>query len=51
MLYQLEKSHTVAEAFRDLNELFGEETICKRQIRMWFSGFTSGNTSSEDEKG
>jgi endonuclease IV len=36
MLYHFEKGHTAAEAFRDLNELFGEGTIGERQVRRWF---------------
>ncbi|CAF0983929.1 unnamed protein product [Didymodactylos carnosus] len=51
MLYHFEKGHTAAEAFRDLNKLFGEGTIGERQVRRWFNRFKSGNTSLEDEEG
>ena len=51
MLYHFEKGHKAAEAFRDLNELFGEGTIGERQVRRWFERFKSGDTSLEDEVG
>ena len=51
MLYHFEKGHKAAEAFRDLNELFGEGTIGERQVRRWFERFKSGDTSLEDEGG
>ena len=51
MLYHFEKGHKAAEAFRDLNELFGEGTIGERQVRRWFEHFKSGDTSLEDEEG
>ena len=41
---------TVYEAYRDINELFGERTIGEKQFRRWFNLFKSGNTSLEDEK-
>ena len=49
ILYHFEKGHKAAEAFRDLNELFGEGTIGERQVRRWFERFKSGDTSLEDE--
>uniref|UniRef100_A0A914CU37 Mos1 transposase HTH domain-containing protein n=1 Tax=Acrobeloides nanus TaxID=290746 RepID=A0A914CU37_9BILA len=51
MLYHFEKGHKAAEAFRDLNELFGEGKIGERQVRRWFERFKSGDTSLEDEEG
>ena len=51
MLYHFKKSHTAAEAFRDLNELFDEGTIGERQVRRWFERFKSGDISLEDEEG
>ena len=51
MLYHFETGHKAAEAFRDLNELFGEGTIGERQVRRWFERFKSGDTSLEDEGG
>ena len=51
MLYHFEKGYKAAEAFRDLNELFGEGTIGERQVRRWFERFKSGDTSLEDEGG
>ena len=51
MLYRYEKGYKAAEAFRDLNELFGEGTIGERQVRRWFERFKSGNKSLEDEGG
>ena len=32
ILYHFEKGHTATEAFRNLNELFGEGTISERQV-------------------
>uniref|UniRef100_A0A914DZD2 Mos1 transposase HTH domain-containing protein n=1 Tax=Acrobeloides nanus TaxID=290746 RepID=A0A914DZD2_9BILA len=51
MLYHFENRHKAAEAFRDLNELFGKGTIGERQVRRWFERFKSGNTSLEDKGG
>ena len=51
LLYHFEKGHKAAEAFRDLNELFGDGTIDESTVRIWFRRFKSGNTSLEDEKG
>uniref|UniRef100_A0A914EE60 Mos1 transposase HTH domain-containing protein n=1 Tax=Acrobeloides nanus TaxID=290746 RepID=A0A914EE60_9BILA len=51
MLYHFEKGHKAAEAFRDLNELFGEGTTGERRVRRWFERFKSGDTSLEDEGG
>ena len=51
MLYPFEQGHTAAEAWRDLNELFGQGTIGERQVRRWFERFKSSNTSLEDEEG
>uniref|UniRef100_A0A914D5E6 Mos1 transposase HTH domain-containing protein n=1 Tax=Acrobeloides nanus TaxID=290746 RepID=A0A914D5E6_9BILA len=51
MPYHFEKGHKATEAFRDLNELFGEGTIGERQVRRWFERFKSGDTSLEDEGG
>ena len=51
ILYHFEKGHTATEAFRNLNELFGEGTISERQVRRWFNCLKSGNTSLEDEEG
>ena len=49
LLYHFEKGHKAAEAFRDLNELFGDGTINESTVRIWFRRFKSGNTSLEDE--
>ena len=51
LLYHFEKGHKAAEAFRDINELFGDGTIGESQVRKWFQRFKSGNTSLEDEGG
>uniref|UniRef100_A0A914E233 Mos1 transposase HTH domain-containing protein n=1 Tax=Acrobeloides nanus TaxID=290746 RepID=A0A914E233_9BILA len=51
MLYRFEKGYKAAEAFRDLNELFGEGTIGERQVRRWFERFKSSDISLEDEEG
>ena len=41
MLYHFEKGHSAAEAFRDLNELFGEGIIGESGVRKWFICFKS----------
>ena len=51
MLYHFEKGHSAAEAFRDLNELFGEGIIGESGVRKWFIRFKSGDTSLEDKEG
>ena len=51
MLYHFEKGHTAAEAFRDLNDLFGEGTIGRKTVYEWFGRFKSGDTSLEDKPG
>ncbi|GFU25808.1 histone-lysine N-methyltransferase SETMAR [Trichonephila clavipes] len=51
MLYHFEKGWKAAKSFRDLNELFGKETISESQCRHWFAGFKSGDTSLEDKLG
>ena len=51
MLYHFEKGHTAAEAFRDLNDLFGEGTIGRKTVYEWFDRFKSGDTSLEDKPG
>ena len=49
MLYHFEKGHTAAEAFRDLNDLFGEGTIGRKTVYEWFDRFKSGDISPEDK--
>ena len=51
MLYHFEKGHTAAEAFRDLNDLFGEGTIGRKMVYEWFDRFKSGDTSLGDKPG
>ena len=51
MLYHYEKGWTVAKSFRDINKIFGEETISESQCREWFSRFKSGYTNLEDNSG
>ena len=49
--YHFEKSWNAPQSFRDLNELFGEGTISKRQVEKWFKTFKSGDTNLADEEG
>ena len=51
MLYHFEKGWKATESARDLNELFGEETISEREAQRWFKRFKSGDTSLEDKEG
>ncbi|KAJ8962291.1 hypothetical protein NQ318_018270 [Aromia moschata] len=41
------------QSFRDLSELFGEETISQMQVEMWFDKVKSGdvNLTDEEERG
>ena len=51
MLYHFEKGWSAAQSYRDLNELFGEGTISKSQVKRWFKKFKSGDTNLADEEG
>ena len=51
LLYHFEKGRTAGEAFRDINELFGDGTIGRNTAIEWFARFRSGDTSLEDKKG
>uniref|UniRef100_A0A1A9ZPN0 HTH_48 domain-containing protein n=1 Tax=Glossina pallidipes TaxID=7398 RepID=A0A1A9ZPN0_GLOPL len=46
-----EKEWRAAQSFRDVNELFGEDTISECRCREWFGPFKSGDTSLEDKPG
>uniref|UniRef100_A0A914ENY6 Mos1 transposase HTH domain-containing protein n=1 Tax=Acrobeloides nanus TaxID=290746 RepID=A0A914ENY6_9BILA len=45
MLYHFEKGNTAGEAFRDINKLFGEETIGRSTVKEWFVRFKSASNS------
>ena len=51
MLYHFEKGWSAVQSYRDLNELFGEGTISKRQVERWCKNFKSGDTNLADEEG
>ena len=51
LLYHFEKGRTAGEAFRDINELFGDGTIGRNTAIEWFARFRSGDTSLEEKKG
>ena len=51
MLYHFEKGWRATGSFRDLNELFDEGTISKRQVERWFKKFITVNTHVADEEG
>ena len=51
LLYHFEKGHKAIEAFRDINELFGDETIGQKTVYTWFERFKSGDTSLEYKPG
>ncbi|CAF1238493.1 unnamed protein product [Didymodactylos carnosus] len=51
LLYRFEKGNTAGEAFRDINELFGEGTIGRSTVTEWFLRFKNGDTSLEDKPG
>jgi histone-lysine N-methyltransferase SETMAR len=49
LLYEFQQKHSAADAHRHLSAIFGEETPSKRQCERWFSQFSSGDFSLEDE--
>ncbi|GFS91877.1 histone-lysine N-methyltransferase SETMAR [Trichonephila clavipes] len=51
VLYHFEKGWKAPQSSRDLNELFGKETISESQCRGRFARFKSGDTRLEDKPG
>ncbi|ETN82452.1 hypothetical protein NECAME_17712, partial [Necator americanus] len=41
--------HPVAEAHRNLSQVFGTEAPSERSVRVWFQYFKAGNKKLEDE--
>jgi histone-lysine N-methyltransferase SETMAR len=49
-LYEFKLGHNAAEAARNINAAFGNETASERTIRYWFEKFRAGDTSLENEE-
>ena len=45
LLFYFDQNKTAADAFRDLNETYGEGTISRRQCFEWFARFREGDRS------
>jgi [histone H3]-lysine36 N-dimethyltransferase SETMAR len=48
-LYELKLGHNAAEATRNINHAFGEDTANERTTQRWFAKFRSGDMSLENE--
>uniref|UniRef100_A0A915E1I4 Mos1 transposase HTH domain-containing protein n=1 Tax=Ditylenchus dipsaci TaxID=166011 RepID=A0A915E1I4_9BILA len=51
MLWSFENRITAAASFREINQIFGEETIGQSTVEDWFRRFKSGYTTLEDKPG
>ena len=50
LLYEFQQGHTAADAWRNLTNVFGQETPLRQTCSYWFSRFRSGNFSLDDEE-
>ena len=50
-LYEFKLGHKAAEATRNINSAFGQETANERTVQRWFQKFRDGDESLEDEEG
>ena len=48
-LYELKLNKSTAEAVRNINQAFGNDSVNERTIRCWFAKFRFGDISLEDE--
>jgi hypothetical protein len=48
-LYEFKLGHNAAEATRNINQAFGEDTAKERTVRWWFEKFRSGDMSLENK--
>ena len=51
LLFYFDQNKSAADAFRDLNETYGDGTISRAQCFQWFARFKEGVRSLEDKKG
>ena len=51
LLFYFDQNKSPADAFRDLNETYGDGTISRAQCFQWFARFKEGDRSLEDKKG
>ncbi|KAK6733313.1 hypothetical protein RB195_017202 [Necator americanus] len=49
LLYEFESGHPVAEAHRNLSQVFGTEAPSERFVHAWFQRFKTGTKKLEDE--
>lgn len=49
-LYEFKLGHNAAEATRNTNQTFGEDTAKERTVRWWFEKFRSGDMSLENKE-
>ncbi|ETN69780.1 oxidoreductase, short chain dehydrogenase/reductase family protein [Necator americanus] len=49
LLYEFESGHPVAEAHRNLSQVFGPEAPSERFVHAWFQRFKTGTKKLEDE--
>ncbi|ETN71379.1 hypothetical protein NECAME_04675 [Necator americanus] len=49
LLYEFESGHPVAEARRNLSQIFGTEAPSEQSARAWFQRFKAGDKKLEDE--
>ena len=50
LLYEFQQGHTAADAWRNLTNVFGQETPSRQTCSHRFSRFRSGNFSLDDEE-
>lgn len=49
ILYEFQKKNSATEATRNLQEVFGKETVKDRTVRIWYKKFKNENFSLEDK--
>lgn len=49
-LFEFKRGRKAAEATRNINEAFGQNTTSERTVQWWFARFRSGDESLEDEE-
>ncbi|ETN78018.1 hypothetical protein NECAME_02977 [Necator americanus] len=49
LLYEFESGHPIAEAHRNLSQVFGTEAPSERSLRAWLKRFKAGNKKLEEE--
>ena len=49
--YEFKMGHNAAETARNINHVFGQESVSERTIQRWFNKFRNGEESLEDKDG